>query len=474
MKILSTYREAFLEDEELLTHVMVGESWRPHHVLNMAALGEFLTEDECVIFKKFTGRDYKPGQRVKQFHTIGGRRTGKTVKTGGLSTYLATCIDYSDVLVKGETGVLLCLAQTQSVATQILNYVEENLKASKILKQKFVRRTADGIELTNNIRIEVRPASFRKLRGPTYIAVACDELAFFYTEDFYTNTDVEVLRAARPGLLTTHGPIITISSPYAKRGVLWEAYKRHYGPAGSPLILVAKGTTRDFNPTISEAEIALELERDPEANRAELLAEFRSDIDSFIGIEVVESCVGDFYEIPPSHRWGYFLFIDSSGNREDSFCIAIAHKDGDKIIVDLVREWRPPFSIDGVIDEICALAKSYRIGKATGDRYAGDVIADMFRKRSLPYDPTDYNKSDLYHDLLPLLNTRAIVLPRNERLIMQIVGLERRVGSTGRNSINHAPGGHDDIVNAVAGVAKLVHQKRVLFGPGAPDWIGCR
>jgi hypothetical protein len=36
------------------------------------------------------------------------------------------------------------------------------------------------------------------------------------------------------------------------------------------------------------------------------------------------------------------------------------------------------------------------------------------------------------------------------------------------------PGGHDDIVNAVAGVAKLVHQKRVLFGPGAPDWIGCR
>jgi hypothetical protein len=55
--------------------------------------------------------------------------------------------------------------------------------------------------------------------------------------------------------------------------------------------------------------------------------------------------------------------------------------------------------------------------------------------------------------------TRSIVLPRNERLIAQIVGLERRVGSSGRDSINHVPGGHDDIVNAVAGVAKLAHQR---------------
>jgi hypothetical protein len=129
------------------------------------------------------------------------------------------------------------------------------------------------------------------------------------------------------------------------------------------------------------------------------------------------------------------------------------------------------FSIDGVVDEICALAKSYRSNKIVGDRYSGDVIPDMFRKRSLPYDPTEYVKSDLYHDLLPLLNTKGIVLPRNERLIAQIVGLERRVGSSGRDTITHPPGGHDDIPNAVAGVAKLCHRKRVLFGPGSLDWV---
>ena len=275
MKVLSKYREAFLEDDDLLTHVMVGDSWRPHHVLAMAALGECLTEDEHDIFKKFTGgRDYKPGQRAKEWHTVGGRRTGKTVSKAAFATYLGTCIDYRDVLTRGETGVLLCLAQTQSVANQILNYVEENLLGSKILKQKFVGRTAEGIELTGHVRIEVRPASFRKLRGPTFIGICADELGFWYSEDYYANTDVEVLNAARQGMLTTRGMVVTISSPYAKRGVLWNAYKKHFGPDGSPLVLVAKGTTRDFNPLIDQADIDLELERDPERNRAELLASF--------------------------------------------------------------------------------------------------------------------------------------------------------------------------------------------------------
>jgi hypothetical protein len=116
-----------------------------------------------------------------------------------------------------------------------------------------------------------------------------------------------------------------------------------------------------------------------------------------------------------------------------------------------------------------ALWQSYRINKATGDRYAGDVIADMFRKRSLPYDPTDYNESDLYHDLLPFVEYRSHCAAARA----QIVGLERRVGSSGRDSISHVPGGHDDVANAVAGVAKLVHQKRVFVRPRSTrlDWL---
>ena len=48
-------------------------------------------------------------------------------------------------------------------------------------------------------------------------------------------------------------------------------------------------------------------------------------------------------------------------------------------------------------------------------------------------------KSNLFRDMLPLLNSGHISLPRHDRLIAQIVGLERRVSRAGRDSIDHAP-----------------------------------
>ena len=378
MRVLSTVREAF-SNSDLLAHALPGPTREPHRIILMAAMAEELTPAEREIFKKFTGgREHEPNKPVSDAIFISGRRTKKTGTCGAFATYLAGCVDWSDSLARGEVGTILCMAPDQRVATQLLNYVHENLLASPVLKQLIVKRTANGIELTNSIKIEVRPASFRKLRGPTYLAIICDELAFFYSEDFFVNTDVEILNAARPGLMTTGGPLVCASSPYSKRGICWDTYRKHYGPGGSPSVIVCKGTTHELNPTIPLGEIERELERDPERNRAEYLVEFRSDIDSFIGIDQVEQCIGDYREMPHSHRWTHFLFIDSSGNREDSFCCAIAFKDGDKIIVAVAREWRPPFSIDGVIDEISALARTYRVNKIVGDRYAGEYLLTCF------------------------------------------------------------------------------------------------
>ena len=39
----------------------------------------------------------------------------------------------------------------------------------------------------------------------------------------------------------------------------------------------------------------------------------------------------------------------------------------------------------------------------------------------------------------------------NSKVIGQLIGLERRARKGGRDLIDHAPGGHDDLANAVAG-----------------------
>jgi hypothetical protein len=131
-------------------------------------------------------------------------------------------------------------------------------------------RQRDELRLTNGIVIEVRAPSLRGVRGTTCIAVICDEIAFWRSDES-VNPDQEILNALRPARATTNGPLIAISSPYARRGVLWETYRRHYGPDGDSEILVAKETSRDFNPDLSQKFIDRALERDPEANRAEIL-----------------------------------------------------------------------------------------------------------------------------------------------------------------------------------------------------------
>ena len=57
--------------------------------------------------------------------------------------------------------------------------------------------------------------------------------------------------------------------------------------------------------------------------------------------------------------------------------------------------------------------------------------------------------------LRPRLNSARVELLDSPRLISQLCGLERRTARGGRDSIDHGPGGHDDLANAVAGALVL-------------------
>ena len=88
-------------------------------------------------------------------------------------------------------------------------------------------RAADSLTLLNRgatIVIAVRAASFRSLRGLTCVAAVADEIAFWQADDGSANPDTEILRAVRPALLTTGGPLIAISSPHARKGELWTSW----------------------------------------------------------------------------------------------------------------------------------------------------------------------------------------------------------------------------------------------------------
>jgi hypothetical protein len=269
------FRQA-ITDTKLLGNVLPRDSYRPIDIISTAAFGEALTDEERVIFQQFTGRDHEPDKRIDELIVVKGRRSGLS-STAGKSwiPYIAGLCTHP-ALVRGERGVVLCVAPDQAQATILLDYAHAAFEQSPILSQLIKNRTSDTLALTNNISIEVRSSNFRRLRGSTYAAVNCDESAFWMdSESGSSNPDTEILEAIRPGLATTGGPLFMISSPYARRGVLWETYDKHYGAKGDPLILVAQGTSRQFNPTLPQAVVDRALERDPAAASAEWLAQFR-------------------------------------------------------------------------------------------------------------------------------------------------------------------------------------------------------
>jgi hypothetical protein len=462
-----TMRRA-LSDPALLGNVLAGESWRPWRVILIAAMGEALDDEERVIFQRLTGRVTEPGERVDELWAVVGRRGGKSRAIAVLIVFIAVFVDHSGVLVVGERPVVLCLAPNQKQAAVVLAYIGGILESTPLLANLVKSKTADIIALTNRIEIEVRSASFRGVRGVTAIAVVGDEAAFWYSEETgSSNPDSAILDAVRPALATTNGLLTCISSPYARRGAVYETWSRHFGEKGDPRILVAQGASRTFNPSLPQKVVDRAMERDASAASAEYLGLFRSDLEAFISREAVEACVDrGMFERAPSVNAQYVGLVAPSGGSSDAMTAAVAHKQDGVIILDAVREVKPPFSPEAIAAELASFFLSYRVRKVRGDRYAGEWPREQFRKHGVDYETAAKPKSELFGELLPVINSRRAALLDDNRIASQLTALERRTSRGGRDSFDHPPGAHDDLANAVAGVISM------LADGGEPGWSG--
>ena len=451
MKAIMTMRDA-LEHREIFGSILPGESWASWRVLLIAMMGEPLRDDERPIFESLTGRPSEPLQRVDEFWAIVGRRGGKTRAIAVLSAYIASLVDWHDVLAPGEKASLPVLSHTTLQAQKAMEYLDGIFSGVPALKKLVIGQTSDTITLSTRVVIEVRPASFRSIRGGTFCAAICDEVAFWRSEAT-ANADTEILNAVRPSLATTGGLLACISSPYARRGEVYGTWKREFGANGDPLIVVAKAASRTMNPSLPEKFVKRAYARDAAVASAEFGGEFRTDVEAFVSREAVEACIAaGAFERAPLADCTYHGFVDPSGGSVDSMTLAIAHREGEIIVLDCLREVKPPFSPEAVVKDFAELLKSYRVGRVRGDRYAGEWPAERFQVNGISYEAAAKPKSDIYRDLLPILNAGRVALLDNVKLVTQLVSLERRTARGGKDSIDHPPGGHDDVVNAAAGV----------------------
>ena len=178
--------------------------------------------------------------------------------------------------------------------------------------------------------------------------------------------------------------MIVISSPYAKRDALWDAYRKHYGPEGREDILVVQGASRTFNPDLPQSVV----DRALEATQSPIEPSISPSSEPTLKPSSMKrSCA-------PLYRQGCgngsqktnILTLASLIRRAVpaiAMTMAISHREGEVVVLDAIRVRKPPFEPTLIVEEFASLARSYKCPRAYSDKYGGEWVVAAFRKCGL-------------------------------------------------------------------------------------------
>ncbi len=287
-----------------------------------------MSEEEFALYRQCTGRTTAPQKPFTEAYAIVGRRGGKSRIAAALAVYAACHVQWPRT--PGETLRVMVVAVNKEQAGIVLGYVEALLRSRPALERLIRSVGAESIELVSGIQITCVANNYRSIRGSTVVCAIFEELAYWYDETS-ANPDKEVYRAVRPAMLTVPGALLVgISSPRAKRGLLFEKHRAHHGRDDSP-ILVWQAPTATMNPRVNLDDIAEAYVEDSIGASAEYGAQFRDDIAAYVLRERVEACVEvGCCERPPVAGVSYVAFCDpAGGGGGDSMTLGIAHRERD-------------------------------------------------------------------------------------------------------------------------------------------------
>jgi hypothetical protein len=465
----------FLADPNYLGHDFGAESWANWKVLLKGAFGELMTEEEHAQFRELADRD-PPTRRVRRLWLAIGRRGGKDRIAAAVAAYLAAFGNFAEHLARGETATIACLAVDRDQARIVFNYIRSFFTDIPLLRTLLVSARDDTVVLNNGIQIVVATNTFRGIRGKTIAAAIFDELAFWRDEN-YSNPDKEVYDALLPSMLTLQAAgtmLIAISTTHRASGLLYDKVTEFLGKDDPDnLAVLAPSTT--FNPLLlsddAQAEINRALAEDYERAAAEYLSIWRSDLtDLFDRATILAATDKDVAMRFPRGGIAYIICVDASGGRSDSFAAAVGHVENDFYILDRLYEKRAPFDPDDALREVSDLCREFGTYTVYGDNWAADLLVAAFRKFGVTYknitvkdrgEEHKLSRSQIYLASLSAFSAGRVRLPHSERLIHQLISLERRPSSSGHDSVDHPQRGghHDDLANVVCGCVVMLATK---------------
>ncbi len=444
-------------------------SWERWIVFLGALYGLPLDAEQERIFCEHTGRSaYRPPEGgYPEAAAIVGVQSGK-------SRIVSTTAAFAAATATGEPDgtelfVPLIAQDERSAQRTLLGYVRAPFRRVPLLRSMVTSDRAGVLALSNAHTIATYPCRPEAVRGIRARMVIADELAFYRSSEGY-DVSREMLRALRSRVATTGGKVMILSSPYAASGALFDLHKAHFGRDDSTT-LVWVATSAQMNPTL-RADYLARMERDdPEAFRSEFLGEFRAGLTALFDADALDDSVdAAVRERLPEAGVEYVAGADAATGAAngDRFAVSIAHRAGDRAVLDCCRAWSPPFDPAVVIGEAASLVKSYGVTSVEGDRASENFVISAFAAHGVTFRHAEGDTRSRYLEVLPRVNSGAIRLLDQPELLRELRALERRRGTAGRDRVDHPRGGHDDRAASVtvallaASVALVPFQGHVL------------
>jgi len=455
----------FVSDPQLL-NLSLSET---QATLLRAIYGLPLSASQLDLFRACTGRQHAPSAGFGEVTVIAGARAGKDSRISApIMCYEALFGGHEAHLAKGERAMVPLIAQDLRATKIAFGYIADYLTQSPLLASQVADVQTFELTLTNGIHVACFPSTLRSVRGWSIPVAGLSELAFFRLEG-QANADVEIQASIRRGMIGfPQTRLVKISTPYMKSGVLHDDFVRGFG-RDNPDLLVWRASTVLMNPSIKAERLERERRLDPSRFAREFEAEFAEETDAFLPHAWIDDAVRSHrYELPPRDGVRYHAAVDPSGGGPDAFTVAVCHSEGNgnasRVVLDALKGWSRHGShgvdLTGVVAEIVSMLRRYRVGRVTGDRYAGQWVPQAFANVGMNYREASIDKSAALAELEPLFAEGRIDLLDHQQLVKELKCLERRLRTGGRVLIDHPQGGHDDYATAVALAAAAARQER--------------
>ena len=217
-------------------------------------------QSQADTFRECTGRQEPPDKAAREAYLVIGRRGGKSFVLALIGVFLACFRDYRKYLAPGERATVMVIASDRKQARTVLR-----MSRAFSTCRCCARSWSISAVSTSTCSI-VSPSRSTPLASRAFVVIRswprCS-MSWRSGRPMIVQV-IPISKCSTPfdraWQRSRMRLLLCASSPYARKGVLYDAYRKHFGKDGD--ILVWQAPTRTMNPSIPQSLIERELDRD--------------------------------------------------------------------------------------------------------------------------------------------------------------------------------------------------------------------